>query len=62
MCGLLERREFCEVMEIKDGNGQLYDPERFWTDYLGGHRPMTHPTPAAPSDEVERLAEALPGS
>lgn len=33
VCGLLERREFSEVMEIKDGEGHLHDPETFWTDF-----------------------------
>lgn len=33
VCGKLQVKHFCEVMEVQDGNGLLHDPETFWTDW-----------------------------
>jgi hypothetical protein len=33
VCGLLQVKSFCEVMEIRDGDGQSHDPDTFYSDY-----------------------------
>lgn len=33
VCGLLQVKSFGEVMEIKDGNFCLHDPETFYSDW-----------------------------
>lgn len=33
VCGLLQVKSFGEVMEIKDGNLCLHDPETFYSDW-----------------------------
>ena len=33
VCGQLDVRSFCEVMELIDDSGATHDPETFYTDY-----------------------------
>ena len=32
VCGLLQVKRFCEIMEITDANGVTHDPEDWWVE------------------------------
>ena len=42
--GLVEIRDFCEVMQIETGDGQIIDPETLWLDYKEEVENMTNYT------------------
>lgn len=33
VCGLLQRKDFCEVLTLEDAYGVIHEAEKFYTDY-----------------------------
>lgn len=64
VCGLLEVKNFCDVMQVQDGDGVIHNPDSFYSDWIDCG-PTEDPTDirAAQQDLSAQMAvEATPRS
>jgi hypothetical protein len=62
VCGKLEVKSFCEVMEIRDGDHVTHDPDTFYSDWgrRGPDTEYTYPVDQEAQFAVEETPGALP--